>query len=357
MREDTLCELDDARVRSAPSLGRIELADDGLKLGGFVIATAGRFDDARVAALLAAAYGDALPRTALAYLKGALLKQRNGQTPLALTYLALAGVPPLADVTEASWRLSKADEVMKAGVTPATIVEALAPRHTDFARAYNPDQPRVPAGSGQTSGQWTSGDWAASNNEPASAEPASTDSSGQAAQSIQITDNSSDWTQYLNPTSSAQAADATRPPFNGRAPNDQHAAGVEQAMEIYASRGFAIESPRATAVIVPGFATPRMYDFIVYDPVADEYAGIEVKTTLYDTIKLNQSQLDQDVAVYTTGGAYTSGSRLPITKVGYVALCAGCSVINLRPVGLAIGLLARGIRTWSYQFPGGEDHL
>lgn len=100
-----------------------------------------------------------------------------------------------------------------------------------------------------------------------------------------------------------------------------------------------------------------MYAFIVYDQITNEYAGVEVKTTLYDTIHLNQSQVDQDVAVYTTGGAFTIGSSRPITKVGYVALCVGCSVLNLRPVALAISLLAKGIRTWIYRFPGGENHL
>jgi hypothetical protein len=49
---------------------------------------------------------------------------------------------------------------MKAGVPPATILAALGepPTQGDLDRAYNPDQPRVPAGNGRPSGQWTSGD-------------------------------------------------------------------------------------------------------------------------------------------------------------------------------------------------------
>jgi hypothetical protein len=43
---------------------------------------------------------------------------------------------------------------------PATILAALGapPAPTDLDRAYNPDQPRVPAGNGRPSGQWTSED-------------------------------------------------------------------------------------------------------------------------------------------------------------------------------------------------------
>jgi hypothetical protein len=58
-------------------------------------------------------YGDTLPRTAVAYLKRALDKQSEGQTALAQTYLALAGLKPLADPIEATWRLSAADGLLK----------------------------------------------------------------------------------------------------------------------------------------------------------------------------------------------------------------------------------------------------
>ncbi len=61
---------------------------------------------------------------------------------------------------------------MKAGVSPRTILAALggAPAPADFDRAYNPDQPRVPAGNGRPSGQWTSGDWQAEANASAHTE-------------------------------------------------------------------------------------------------------------------------------------------------------------------------------------------
>jgi hypothetical protein len=48
--------------------------------------------------------------------------------------------------------------VMKGGVNPRTIFQALGIGRTHIeavAKLYNPDEPRVPAGSGRTSGEWT----------------------------------------------------------------------------------------------------------------------------------------------------------------------------------------------------------
>jgi hypothetical protein len=127
MAGNALGELDDGRFRRERAPATIELAADGLRLSGFAIAKADEFDDQRVAGLLAAAYGGETPPGSLAYLRGALAKQREGRTALAGTYLVLAGLKPLADPFEAAWRLSAADGLMKAGVAPATIVGALAP--------------------------------------------------------------------------------------------------------------------------------------------------------------------------------------------------------------------------------------
>jgi len=50
--------------------------------------------------------------------------------------------------------------LVKAGVAPAMILAALtdAPPRCALDRAYNPDQPRVPAGNGIFSGRWTAGE-------------------------------------------------------------------------------------------------------------------------------------------------------------------------------------------------------
>jgi len=139
------------RFCRTPSEATVARAEGELRLGGFVLAKAGGFERERVAALLAAAYGDTLPHAAVAYLKRALDKQSEGQTALAQTYLALAGLSPLADPIEATWQVSTADGLLKAGAALATIIEALAPSRGTVERAYNPDQPRVPAGNGQIS--------------------------------------------------------------------------------------------------------------------------------------------------------------------------------------------------------------
>jgi hypothetical protein len=59
---------------------------------------------------------------------------------------------------EAARRLFIADGFMKAGTSPRAVFEALAldPIFIDqVEKLYNPAQPRVPPGSGRTSGQWT----------------------------------------------------------------------------------------------------------------------------------------------------------------------------------------------------------
>jgi hypothetical protein len=254
-------------------------------------------DEARVAALLAAAYGRAIAPSELAYIRGALEKQSEGQTSLALVYLALANLPKLQPPAEAAWRLSAADALMKGGMAPWEILEALGIGKTageEFDRAYNPEQPRVPAGNGRESGRWTSGDGAddGATDDAASPPGAPNGSSGDGSRGVQIADDSDDWPQYLSPVSSAQAAEAGRPPFNGVGPNAQHQAGVARAIALYQANGFIVASDRPVAVNVPGFTSPRVYDFVVIDPVTGSYIGVEVKTTMYDTIFFDSSQVD-----------------------------------------------------------------
>jgi hypothetical protein len=119
-----------------------------------------RVDEARLSALLAIAYGRSISALSLAHARRAVEKMREGDTTMALMNLALTGLGKLTDVVEDSRRLSMADGLMTAGVEPRVILQALelesgAPGGR--AAKYDPDQPRVPAGSGRASGQWTSG--------------------------------------------------------------------------------------------------------------------------------------------------------------------------------------------------------
>ena len=59
---------------------------------------------------------------------------------------------------EAARRLFVIDRFIKSGASPRAVFEALGLGSTYInavEKLYNPDQPRVPAGSGRASGQWT----------------------------------------------------------------------------------------------------------------------------------------------------------------------------------------------------------
>jgi hypothetical protein len=60
MGPGALLVADDARSPRVSRTATLALADDGLRLAGFAIAKADGFDEERIAALLAAAYGSSL---------------------------------------------------------------------------------------------------------------------------------------------------------------------------------------------------------------------------------------------------------------------------------------------------------
>ena len=77
---------------------------------------------------------------------------------MASMHLAMAGLGRLPRPREAAHRLFLADRLLDRGAEPQMILKALGLGAGVLARLYNPDQPRVPAGSGVESGRWTSGD-------------------------------------------------------------------------------------------------------------------------------------------------------------------------------------------------------
>lgn len=160
----------------------------------------------RAIALLSVALGRRLDASQCAHARRALAKAREGEAPLALTHLALAGVGRLSEPHEDARRLFIADGLMKAGVAPATILEALGETLPLEAldRAYNPNQPRVPAGSGRPSGQWTSGDWT-------SAEGATTPPDGSSAPAAQVADESSSRDREVRTDASSTSVAAPPP--------------------------------------------------------------------------------------------------------------------------------------------------
>jgi hypothetical protein len=107
-------------------------------------------------ALLETAYERPVEACVVAKLRRACERWSEGEKALAHIHLAHAGLPPCGD--EQALRLFVADELLEAGVTPAGVMKAQGfdPAPLDLLK-FTPDQPRVPAGSGRESGEWTSG--------------------------------------------------------------------------------------------------------------------------------------------------------------------------------------------------------
>ena len=249
---------------------------------------------------------------------------------------------------------------MKAGVAPRSVLAALGapPEPADLDRAYNPDQPRVPAGNGRPSGQWTSGDWTDQANDseqtPELERPPTSDDT-QPVKPTQIADASANWAQYLNPISSADAAERTGASFNGKGPNNQHTRAVAESEANFASLGLVIlNGGKSMAVTIPGFPTPRVYDFVALNPETGELVGVEVKSTQFDAIFLNPFQVEKDVAVYTLGGVdvdIPSLGRRKLTSVAYDAACDGCEHLRVRTYYLRFRLWLAGIPFYT------RDHI
>jgi hypothetical protein len=155
----------DARARRLQP--RMEISREGLMLGaGTVLAGTARderggpclalADEPRALALLATAYERPVEPYVLAKMCRAAELWNEGEKALAHIHLAYASLPPCED--EQALRLFVADELIDAGVTPRTLMKAQGfdPAPLAFLK-FNPDQPRVPAGSGRESGEWTRG--------------------------------------------------------------------------------------------------------------------------------------------------------------------------------------------------------
>jgi len=112
--------------------------------------------EARVLALLSAAYGCSIPPTVLGTIERAAKRWREGQDCLAMIHLALAGLNSPEDGPDAARQLFIADGLMKAGIAPETILQALVhdAANDDLAR-FDSSELRVPGGSGVESGRWT----------------------------------------------------------------------------------------------------------------------------------------------------------------------------------------------------------
>jgi hypothetical protein len=158
-----------ARTADVPIEPAMSFQRDGLVLGaGTVLApidqdNCGRSicidgDETRLLTLLSAAYGRAVGGEVLGHLRRGALRWGEGDAALASVHPALTRLGRLAAPREAARRLFMADGLMQAGAEPDMILRALGLDDSgceQVLKFYNPDQPRVPAGSGRVSGQWT----------------------------------------------------------------------------------------------------------------------------------------------------------------------------------------------------------
>jgi hypothetical protein len=120
----------------------------------------------QVLALLSAAYGRAVAHSVLGNIKRAAKSWSEGDDLVAHIHLAHTGLGPLADFSRAAHRLRMARGALDHGASPRAVFEALRldAHYVDaLEKLYNPEQPRVPAGSGRTSGQWTDSEEAGEN--------------------------------------------------------------------------------------------------------------------------------------------------------------------------------------------------
>jgi hypothetical protein len=111
-------------------------------------------DQERIWTLLSVAYGHEVPLAVLGSLRRVAKHWHSGDESLAAIHLAQTGLPDIGE--DAAYRLSLAAELIGAGVAPRELARELGFSPAAGLLKYNPDQPRVPAGSGRESAQWTS---------------------------------------------------------------------------------------------------------------------------------------------------------------------------------------------------------
>jgi hypothetical protein len=168
MLADRLDKAWNAWLRSNAIDPVMRFADQGLILGaGAVLASSVVGDrhlwfdlaEPRVQALLTAAHLSQPTADALVHLRKAVNRWNDGDAAMAAMHLALSRLDRLARPESDAYRIFLADGLLKEGVEAETIIAAIESGDTVLGRIrkYDPNQPRVPAGSGRASGEWTSG--------------------------------------------------------------------------------------------------------------------------------------------------------------------------------------------------------
>jgi hypothetical protein len=132
---------------------------------------------------------------------------------------------------------------------------------------------------------------------------------------------------------------------------DRHRIGVKVAKATALERGFEIVIEEEVATDVSGFATPRFYDFIMRDPITNKHFGVEVKTTIYETIRLDRSQVEKD-AVVIAQGAKVRKRNVWLDGVSYATYCFDCEQFDIRSRVLQGILQDAGVTMTKGYLPG-----
>ena len=169
MLEEQLRQAWQSRARNVPIQSVLHFTPEGLVFGAgtVLVPVDGRRrlqklkgQEARILALLSAAYGKAVSPAVLGNIERAGKSWHEGDDCLAYIHLAHAGLSKSQDPYESTRCLFIADALLNTGTSPRAILKALkfdATYIDSVEKFYNPLELRVPKGSGRPSGQWTRG--------------------------------------------------------------------------------------------------------------------------------------------------------------------------------------------------------
>jgi hypothetical protein len=164
--EEQLREAWQTQARNVPIQSVLHFTPEGLVFGAatVVVPADGRRrlqklkgQETRVLALLSAAYNKTVSPTVLGNIERAAKSWREGDDCLAYMHLAHAGLSEPQDPYESARCLFIADALLRTGTSPWAILKALKcdAAYIDAVEKYDSSEPRVAAGSGRISGQWT----------------------------------------------------------------------------------------------------------------------------------------------------------------------------------------------------------
>ena len=134
--------------------------------------------------------------------------------------------------------------------------------------------------------------------------------------------------------------------------NERHQRGVDASIADHVAKGFEIVDRGPRAVDVPGFQTPRFYDYIIRDPVTGLCYGVEVKTTIMSTIRLDRQQVEKDAVVIAQGAKVRALENVELSGVSYSVYCFGCEAFDVRSAVLLSILQNAGVPVVPGILPG-----